>query len=283
MKRATVKRATVTRATVTAPARWAIAAAALASSGAFLLHPVADAHAAAPSTLALVRAVLAPSTPKGVTRVHATVRPFISVLGQGGGAIADLGIDHHFARLPLRLSVELSPLALAIEADGPGSIGHLRLGAGFCTDFVELGLGAGSRIQNYGGNGMSIAAFLRLGTLDGLKLTLTYDDVLRRNRFTGFMQMGISNLLGTLDVPVSTRVRLFAEGGASADRWLYANAGLRHRLVGDGGAGTWIVSGSFGIAWVQDRPSCPYPDTGWCTEAAWAVGPTLGVGLERRF
>jgi hypothetical protein len=55
------------------------------------------------------------------------------------------------------------------------------------------------------------------------------------------------------------------------------------RLIGDGGAGTWIVSGSFGVAWVLDRPDCVYPDTGWCTESAWAAGPTLGLGFERRF
>jgi hypothetical protein len=34
---------------------------------------------------------------------------------------------------------------------------------------------------------------------------------------------------------------------------------------------------------VLDRPDCRYPDTGWCTESAWAAGPTLGLGLERRF
>jgi hypothetical protein len=239
--------------------------------------------AAAPGWLSDARAVLAATPPAGLTRVRATIRPLLSVLGGNGGAIADLAVDHQFAQLPLRLSLELSPLALAIEADGPGSVGHLRLGAAFSSELVELGLGAGSRIQNYGGNGLSLAAFLRLGTVDGLKFTLTYDDVLRRNQWSGVIRFGLSNVIATLDLPISMRVRLFAEGGASADRWIFASAGLRHRLTGDGGAGTWIVSGSFGFAWVVDRPSCAYPDTGWCTEAAWAAGPTLGFGLERRF
>jgi hypothetical protein len=230
-----------------------------------------------------LRDVLVPEQQPGLTRVHVAVRPFLSVLGQGGGAIADLGIDHYFVRVPVRLSLELSPLALAIEADGPGSVGHFRLGAAYASQFVEFGLAAGSRIQNYGGAGISLASFLRLGTLDGLKLTLTYDDVLKRNRFTGALGLGLSNMLGTLDVPISARVRLFAEGGVSADRWMYGSLGLRHRLIGQGGAGTWIVSGSFGLAWVLDRPDCVYPDTGWCTESAWAAGPTLGLGLERRF
>ena len=230
-----------------------------------------------------LRSILAPAVPRGMTRVHVTARPFLSVLGQGGGAIANLGVEHYFVGLPLRVSLDLSPLALAIEADGPGSVGHLRLGIAYAGEFVEFGVGAGSRIQNYGGNGLSVAGFLRLGTLDGLKLTLTYDDVLKRNRFTGVVGIGMSNTLVSLDVPIAARLRLFVEGGISADRWIYASTGLRHRLAGQGGAGTWIVSGSFGLAWVLDRPACVYPDTGWCMESAWAAGPTLGFGLERRF
>jgi hypothetical protein len=230
-----------------------------------------------------VRAIVAPEQPRGMTSVRVTVRPFLSVLGQGGGAIADLAVDHYFATVPLRLSLELSPLALAIEADGPGSIGHLRLGAAYAGQYVELGLAAGSRIQNYGGSGISLAGFLRLGALDGLKFTLTYGYVIKRNRYTGDVGAGLSNILADLHVPIANRLALFAETGISSDRWIYGSVGLRHRLLGDGGSGTWFVSGSFGVAWVVDRPECQYPDTGWCENAAWAAGPTLGLGLERRF
>jgi hypothetical protein len=228
-------------------------------------------------------AAFAPPLPRGTTRVHATVRPFLSVLGQGGGAIADMAVEHYFARAPLRLSLELAPLALAVEADGPGSIGHLRLGGAFASDYIELGASIGSRIQHYGGSGISMAGFLRLGALDGLRFTLSYDYVLRRNPYTAALRIGLSNVLAALQVPLSARLALFTEGGLSADRWIYASAGLRHRLVGNGGPGTWIIAGSFGVAWVVDRPECPYPDTGWCLDAAWAAGPTLGLGLERRF
>jgi hypothetical protein len=93
----------------------------------------------------------------------------------------------------------------------------------------------------------------------------------------------MSNAITGLDVPLSPSIGLYADAGLSSDLWMYASAGLRHRLKGLGGAGSWFVSGSFGVAWVVDRPECPYPDTGWCTESAWAAGPTLGLGLERRF
>jgi hypothetical protein len=230
-----------------------------------------------------VREIVAPPLARGMTSVRATVRPFISVFGQGGGAIADLAVDHYFVRLPLRLSLELAPLALAIEADGPGSIGHLRLGAGYAGQYVEIGLAGGSRIQNYGGSGLSLAGFLRLGALDGLKFTMTYDYVIKRNRYTGIVGVGLANILADLHVPIGAGLALFAEGGVSADRWIYTSLGLRHRLSGNGGPDSWFVSGSFGIAWVLDRPDCLHPDTGWCENSAWAAGPTLGLGLERRF
>jgi hypothetical protein len=227
--------------------------------------------------------VIAPTLPRGITRVRGTVRPFFSLLGQGSGAIVDLSVDHYCAALPARLSVEMAPLALAIEADGPGSIAHLRGAAAYATDYVEIGLALGSRIQNFGGSGISMAGSLRLGALDGYNLTISYGYVLKRNRFTGRAAVAMSNATTGVEVPLSHRIGLFADAGLSSDFWIYASAGLRHRLKGIGGPGTWIVSGSFGLAWVVDRPECPYPDTGWCTESAWAAGPTLGLGLERRF
>jgi hypothetical protein len=221
--------------------------------------------------------------PRGLTRLRGSVRPFFSLLGQGAGAIADLSIDHYFADFPARVSLEMAPLALAIEADGPGSIAHLRAAGAYAGDYVEIGLAAGSRIQNYGGSGISFAASLRLGAFDGYNLSIGYGYVLRRNRYTGRLAVAMSNATTAIEVPLSHDIGLFADAGLSSDLWMYASAGLRHRLKGLGGPGTWIVSGSFGVAWVLDRPECPYPDTGWCTSSAWAAGPTLGLGLERRF
>jgi hypothetical protein len=239
--------------------------------------------APAPSGGPVVTSTFAPELPRGMTRVRGTVRPFLSLLGKGGGAIVDLSIDHYFARLPLRLSLELSPLALAVEGDGTGAIGHARVGAAYATDYVEIGGSVGSRIQNYGGAGISLAGFLRLGALDGLNLTATYGYLAKRNRYTGVPGLAMSNITGAINVPLSQRFSLFAEGGMSVDMWMYTSLGLRHRMTGDGRAGTWFISGAFGLGWVVDRPECAYPDTGWCKNSAWAMGPTLSLGLERRF
>jgi hypothetical protein len=60
-------------------------------------------HPAAADRLA--PAVFAPTMTRGLTRVRGTIRPFLSVLGQGVGTIADLSVDHYFARLPARVSL----------------------------------------------------------------------------------------------------------------------------------------------------------------------------------
>jgi hypothetical protein len=225
----------------------------------------------------------APPLPRGVTRLRGTMRPFFNVVGQGGGAIADLSLDHYLARAPLRLSLEVTPLALAVQGDGPGAVGHFRVGAAYYTDYLEIGAAAGSRVQHYGAGGISMAGFLRLGALDGLKLAVTYGYVLRRNQYTGKATLGMSNILGTLEVPVADRLTLIADGAFSFDRWMYATLGLKHRLGATRAAGAWFVSGAFGVAWVVDRPDCPYPDTISCTGSAWGVGPTIAFGVERRF
>jgi hypothetical protein len=54
-------------------------------------------------------------------------------------------------------------------------------------------------------------------------------------------------------VPVSRRLALQLDTGLSLDTWAFATLGLRHRLFGDGGPGTWFVSGAFGLAMVIDK------------------------------
>jgi hypothetical protein len=228
-------------------------------------------------------AVFAPALPRGTTRLRATVRPFISVLDQGFGTIADLAVDHYFARAPLRLSLEVAPLALAMQADGPGSIAHVRAGAAYASNYVEAGAAIGGRWQKYGESGLSVAGLVRLGALDGYKLTGSYAFVRIRDRYSGRSGIGVSNALTTFDVPIGRRFTLFSEGGFSSEWWLFATGGLRHRLTDASGRAGWIVSGAVGIAWVFDQPDCVYPDREACTESAWAAGPTLAFGLERRF
>jgi hypothetical protein len=234
---------------------------------------------AASSVAAAPPPLLAPTLPRGITRVRGAIRPFVSVIDQGAGAIADLSVDHYFARAPLRLWVELAPVALALQSDGPGSIAHLRLGAAYAADYLELGAAAGGRFQRHGRAAVSLAGTVRVGALDGYKLTATYGHALLLD---GTDRAGKSNVLTSFDVPIARSLTIFVEGGFSTEWWLFGTAGLRHRLSGEGGAGTWIISGAFGLAWVFDQADCG-ETPGSCGDTAWAAGPTLGFGLERRF
>ena len=140
-------------------------------------------------------------------------------------------------------------------------------------------VGAAARLLD-GRSGVSLAGLVRLGALDGYKLTVTYGYVRVPE---GAPQVGLSNALTTLDIPIGRGLTLFAEGGYSSEWWLFGTAGLRHRLTGDGSAGTWIVSGSLGVGWVYDQRECEDRELAVCAGSAWAAGSTLGFGLVRRF
>lgn len=227
--------------------------------------------------------LMAPPLPRGTSRAVANLRPFFNMLGPGWGAINDFAVEHYFVRAPVKVLAVVSPLALAVEPDGAGMITHARLGGAFATDFLELGLSAGGRYQRFGPGGYSLSIGLRLGALDGLnaRVDLTYAIV--RNYYRGQVEYNVSNLLTTFEVPVHPRVALFLEAGFSFDAWFFATLGLKHHLGPRGARGTWTVRGGLGIAWVLDRFPCQYSDPTPCEDVAWATGPTVTMGLARRF
>jgi hypothetical protein len=181
------------------------------------------------------------------------------------------------------LGLELSPVAVAADGEGPGAIAQARIHAAFATRYLAVGLGIGGQLQRFGRNGLSIAPTLRLGSLDGLNFSLEYAYSVAANQYTGQRTIGFSNVLGTLDVPLGRRLALELDAGLSLQSWAFATIGLRHRLRGDGGPGTWFVTGAFGGAWVTDRSPCNFDAVVPCGASARSFGPTISFGLERRF
>jgi hypothetical protein len=238
--------------------------------------------AAAESETVVAHPVLAPPRPQGLTRVYGTVRPFFNLMGQGGGAIGELAVDHYFT-IPLKVGLEISPAAVAFQPRGSGAVTHLRAEVAFATHYLELGVAVGQRLENFSAGGISLAGRLRLGALDGLNFRLTYGYAMIRNHYSGETRVAFSNVLGTLEVPLTSRLALTADAGFSFDVWLYGTVGLKHVLIGDGGPGSWIVRGAFGLAWVMDQFPCQYRNPGRCEGAAWGMGPTISLGLEHRF
>jgi hypothetical protein len=228
--------------------------------------------------------IMAPPQQRGMTRVQAVARPFFGMVGNSWGAVSDLRVEHYFQK-PFMLGFEMAPLAIAGTNNGTGAITHLRLHAAYVSDYLAIGFGAGTRLRHFGtAAGVSLTPTLRLGALDGLNLTLEYTHTIARNRYTGAPSLGFSNITGTLNVPLTRRLALQLDAGFSLDIWIYGTAGLRQRLTGDGGPGTWYLSGAFGVAWVSDRTICNFEAMVPCTGGtALSYGPTLSLGLERRF
>src|SRR4029079_13570148 len=189
---------------------------------------------------------------------------------------------HHFSS-PVMLGAEVSPVAIASSGEGLGVATHVRAIGAFVTDYISLGLGVGARLQRYGSSGLSLAPSLRLGSMDGLNLELTYTHTIAPNKYSGKMTTGFSNVLTKIQVPVSRRLALQLDTGLSLDTWAFATLGLRHRLFGDGGRGTWFISGAFGLAMIVDSSPCDYNATVPCGASARSHGPTMAFGVGDRF
>jgi hypothetical protein len=226
--------------------------------------------------------LMAPPRPRDLTRVETTWRPFIGFVGNSWGTIGEARVEHYF-KGPFMLGVELSPVAIASSGEGLGAATHARVLGAFVTDSVSLGLGVGARLQRFGSSGLSLSPSLRLGSMDGLNFELTYTHTIAPNKYTGKATTGFSNALAKLQVPVSRRVALQLDTGLSLDTWGFITLGARHRLFGDGGPGTWFVSGAFGLAMVVDQSPCNYDAVIPCGSSATSYGPTVSAGLEYRF
>jgi hypothetical protein len=233
-------------------------------------------------TVTPLPSLMAPPRPRNLTRVETTWRPFLGFVGNSWGTIGQARIEHYFDR-PFMLGAELAPVAFASAGDGVGAATHARLIAAYVTDYLSLGLGVGARLQRFGQSGLSIAPSLRLGSLDGLHLELTYTHSIARNKYTDKPTVGFSNALANIQVPVARRVALRLDLGLSLDTWAFVTLGARTRLHGDGGPGTWFLSGGFGLAMVVDQSGCNYTATVPCGPSATSYGPTVSVGLEYRF
>ena len=141
--------------------------------------------------------LMAPPRPRDLTRVETTWRPFLGFVGNSWGTIGEMRIEHHFAA-PFMIGAELSPVADRVVR-GRGRGGHARSrDRGVRDRLPSLGLGVGARLQRYGSSGLSLAPSLRLGSMDGLNLELTYTHTIAPNKYSGKMTTGFSNVLAKI-------------------------------------------------------------------------------------
>ncbi|HSS39420.1 MAG TPA: hypothetical protein VLT58_11680 [Polyangia bacterium] len=214
-------------------------------------------------------------------RVELELRPVLGLTANSWGGLGELRYAHDF-RAPLTVGIELAPFSVVSSGEGPGTEIQARLHAAYSTTYLAVGLGVGGQLRRFGRNAVSLASTLRLGRLDGLSLTLEYAYAVAANKYTGRRTIGFSDVLGRVQVPLTDRLMLRLEGGLDLQSWVFTTVGLRHRIIGDGGAGSWFVSAGFGIAGIEDRASCDNPALA-CGRSALSFGPTISFGLEHRF
>jgi hypothetical protein len=116
-----------------------------------------------------------------------------------------------------------------------------------------------------GNTGATFNQILRLGALDGIHLKWS-SSIFARD--TGFV-FGVGR--GELAVPVSSRLGVFAGGGAGENGWGYGEVGVRSFLGGAGTPGTLMLQASLGGAAIFDGPS-----------RETIGGPSVAFGLEWR-
>src|SRR5262245_36748973 len=96
---------------------------------------------------------VAPPQQREMTRLQLKLRPFLG-FGNSWGGIGDARLEHYFRR-PFMLGVQVAPLAVAADGQGPGAIAHVRVHAAYAGDYLAMGLGLGGRLQRFGPSGVS--------------------------------------------------------------------------------------------------------------------------------
>ncbi len=219
------------------------------------------------------------------------IRPFLG-LNSGSkpvGVLADGFVTYTFAELPLTLGVALEPLGFALNSADRHYPVTTSATAAYTTDYFEIGLGAGALVGNSGpcptimnsagafittcevNTGFTINQTLRLGALDGLHLEW-HSSVFSRPE--GFV-FGVGRAEAA--VPLTSRLSLFAGGGAGENGWGFGELGVRTFISGAGAPGTIIFSASLGGAGIFDGH---YSVNGSQNETV--AGPSVAFGAEWR-
>lgn len=86
---------------------------------------------------------------------------------------------------------------------------------------------------------------------------------------------------GRVSIPLASRLAVTAEGSFLGDAAAFATVGLTHRLAGDGGPGSWYLSGGLGFAFQRTGPECR--GARLCLDTGWSATPMAIIGIEYRF
>lgn len=215
--------------------------------------------------------IIPPRIPN-IWRVGAGADLFIPIGTIGIGGLLDAFVTRHFEG-PFMLRAQLSPLGFAFVNEGSGSAFGAHILFGLDTQFLELALGVGGSSTDSTGTAISLLQSLRIGALDGLYLAL------QTNVYVLDKQFELGAVTGVIQIPVKDGWWFIARGGGGPVGAYYGDVGVRYRVHGDGGAGSFFLQGVLGgVGIIGSSRICDY---GYCYGND-SAGPALGVGVEWR-
>lgn len=215
------------------------------------------------------------------TELALTVRPFIPLDTFGAGAVIDFEATHRFDKIPLALSLVLSPIAFAITDHGNPSFMTAYIQASYDSKYFEIGLGiGGAKTFDYG---VSATQYLRVGTNEGLNLKVTTALIgIDKFEFHGVKVVG--------QVPIESifkntwivgRASFHDEGRVKLG---YGELGVRTLVRGRGASGSVFLTPFLGGVGISETTystgtNCNVVGTSCTMDYA---GPSVGLTIEWR-
>ena len=260
-----------------------------------------------------------PGYERSLNRIQAKVGPYLGINTLSAGMLTSVMYDRTFA-FPMRLSAGFSNIGLVFGADFAAPF-HLDVVPSYDTDYFEVGLGLGYVFSNHERRrGLSFLQKVRLGTVDGLNLTVQNAFIYERKRTSSWLAFGGSvdmkemgedctptdedkDLTGyefnwegvdaSLAIPLTRRVTLVTDWSYSNAGWFYGDLGIRTLVMGNGGHGTLIIPVTIGGVALNDY--VPSGKETYCDADANKVstlqqydsrvygGPVVTIGIDYRW
>lgn len=272
-----------------------------------------------PEGVSTMRTVYTPRRPRGVWELAINTRPFLALGTLGGGAIFDGSFGYRF-EAPAAVDLFFTPFAFGLARAGDIFTFAGNVVASYDQTAFQVGLGAGvSRINTLpagGGTdfvagpdadepsfraGFSAAQYVRLGSVDGLHVSVLNNFILFEDEFS----------FGGITIDAAVPLRIFsdpawirARGGGGVPGYIFGELGIRLLAVGNGGPGSLFLTPTVGAGTLtgerwepcegvggvppgefNNRPFDPNAERteGICRVEYDYGGPLVGFGVEYRF
>jgi hypothetical protein len=236
---------------------------------------------AALSKRPLTASRIAPPRVPGVWSLSAIIRPFFVLDQFGVGTLNELAASYRAQGVPLRFQLLSSPLGFSSADDGSTFSAAGMALLSFDTRLFELGLGAGAQTINdseyESGSGITVAQTLRIGSLDGLNLTIRNDISLFHREFE------YSAFNGLAQVPVADRGWFLLQGGGGTVGYGFFEVGGKVLVAGNGSKGSLFLRGTIGYAALYETTDDFVFNPGDSFQSDLEhTGPLVGFGVEWR-